>query len=140
MSDDADPGLLPTVHLARDEFEAECVRGVLEDAGIASVVPPTGQGVFGFPLRAGGPGVPVRVLPQDLSRAREVLADARWRGRSIDWDEVEVGDMPPEVARLMRPGGRPRWIRRVAIGVALTLLALMLASVVSGAWRAIVPR
>jgi hypothetical protein len=40
----------------------------------------------------------------------------------------------------MRPGGRPRWIRRVAIGVALTLLALMLASVVSGAWRAIVPR
>jgi len=140
VNEHSDPGLLPTVHLARDEFEAECVRGVLEDAGIASVVPPTGQGVFGFPLRAGGPGVPVRVLPQDLSRAREVLAEARWRGRSIDWDEVDVGDMPPEVARLMRPAGRASRIRRAAIGVALVLLALMLALVALGACRTIVAR
>ena len=96
-----DAGGMPTVFEARSDFEAQCVRGVLGDAGIRSVTVPTGQGIFGYPLRAGSRTVPVRVLPEDLSRARQALAEARWTGKSVDWDEVDVGEMPPEVARAL---------------------------------------
>lgn len=129
-----DVGGMPTVHEARSEFEAECVRSVLEDAGIGSVVPPSGQGIFGFPLRAGGASVPVRVLPEDLSRARQVLAEARWAGKSIDWDDADVGEVPPEVQGELGRAARHRRIRRfvmafgrVAVGVILLLVLLQLA-------------
>jgi hypothetical protein len=120
-----DAGAMPAAFEARSEFEAQCVRSVLEDAGIASVMPPTGQAIFGFPLRTGGNTVPVRVLPEDLSRARQVLAEARWAGKSIDWDEVDVGEVPPEVERMLRGGRAGRWIRRVILGVAWVLIAVI---------------
>lgn len=120
-----DAGAMPSAFEARSEFEAQCVRSVLEDAGIASVMPPTGQAIFGFPLRTGGTTVPVRVLPEDLSRARQVLAEARWAGKSIDWDEVDVGEVPPEVARVLRGDRAGRWIRRAVLGVAWMLIAVI---------------
>jgi hypothetical protein len=120
-----DAGAMPAAFEARSEFEAQCVRSVLEDAGIASVIPPTGQAIFGFPLRTGGSTVPVRVLPEDLSRARQVLAEARWTGKSIDWDEVDVGEVPPEVARVLRGDRAGRWIRRGILAVAWVLIAVI---------------
>jgi hypothetical protein len=120
-----DAGAMPAAFEARSEFEAQCVRSVLEDAGIASVIPPTGQAIFGFPLRTGGNTVPVRVLPEDLSRARQVLAEARWTGKSIDWDEVDVGEVPPEVARVLRGDRAGRWIRRGILAVAWVLIAVI---------------
>jgi hypothetical protein len=120
-----DAGAMPAAFEARSEFEAQCVRSVLEDAGIASVIPPTGQAVFGFPLRTGGNTVPVRVLPEDLSRARQVLAEARWTGKSIDWDEVDVGEVPPEVARVLRGDRAGRWIRRGILAVAWVLISVI---------------
>ena len=116
---------MPAAFEARSEFEAQCVRSVLSDAGIASVIPPTGQAIFGFPLRTGGNTVPVRVLPEDLSRARQVLAEARWTGKSIDWDEVDVGEVPPEVARVLRGDRAGRWIRRGILAVAWVLIAVI---------------
>jgi hypothetical protein len=120
-----DAGDMPTAYEARNEFEAQCVRGVLEDAGIRSVTVPAGQAIFGFPLRAGARGVPVRVLPDDLSRARQVIAEARWTGRSIDWDEVDVGEVPPEVARMLGGDRAGRWIRRGILGVAWVIIAVI---------------
>ena len=126
-----DAGTMPTVFEARSEFEAQCVRGVLEDAGIRSVTVPTGQGIFGFPLRAGARTVPVRVLPDDLSRARQALSEARWTGKSVDWDEVDVGEMPPEVARVLAGARRDRWVRRAFLAVAWVALAFVALAAVS---------
>lgn len=139
MSGDAravDVGDMPTAYEARNEFEAQCVRGVLEDAGIRSVTVPAGQAIFGFPLRAGARGVPVRVLPDDLSRARQVIAEARWTGRSIDWDEVDVGEMPPEVARMLARSQSDRWIRRAFLAVAWVALATVVLGMAVSLYRA----
>jgi len=130
-----DAGDMPTAYEARNEFEAQCVRGVLEDAGIRSVTVPAGQAIFGFPLRAGARGVPVRVLPDDLSRARQVIAEARWTGRSIDWDEVDVGEVPSEVARVLSRVRREAWIRRAMQALAWLMLALVAAGMVVSLWR-----
>jgi hypothetical protein len=134
-----DAGGMPTVFEARSDFEAQCVRGVLGDAGIRSVTVPTGQGIFGFPLRAGSRTVPVRVLPEDLSRARQALAEARWTGKSVDWDEVDVGEMPPEVARVVAGAAANRWVRRAALAVmwaAVGVVAVgLLASLAGCAYR-----
>lgn len=134
-----DAGGMPTVFEARSDFEAQCVRGVLGDAGIRSVTVPTGQGIFGFPLRAGSRTVPVRVLPEDLSRARQALAEARWTGKSVDWDEVDVGEMPPEVARVMAGAAANRWARRAALAVMWAAAAVvavgLLASLAGCAYR-----
>ena len=92
--------------------------------------------------------VPVRysgVVPDLFRENQGVVAHGR-----LGTDGIFVADeilakhdenyMPPEVARLMRPAGRASRIRRAAIGVALVLLALMLALVALGACRAIVAR
>ena len=123
-----DAGTMPVAYNARNEFEAQCVRSVLEDAGIKSVTLVPGQGIFGFPLRASAPGVPVRVLPEDHSRALQVIAEARWVGRSIDWDEVDVGEVPPEVARML-DRKRPE---RIFIRIVKSLIWIYLAVVLVG--------
>lgn len=130
-----DAGDMPVAVEASSEFEAECARSVLEEAGIRSVVIPSGQPIFGFPLRAGGRTVPVRVLPDDLSRARQVLAEARWTGKSIDWDEVDVGEVPPEVARVLSRARREAWIRRASQALAWLMLALVAAGMAVSLWR-----
>jgi hypothetical protein len=131
-----DAGDMPTAHEARNEFEAQCVRGILEDAGIRSVTVPSGQAIFGFPLRSGARGVPVRVLPDDLSRARQAIAEARWAGRSIDWDEVDVGEVPPEVARVLARSRTDRWVRRAFLAVAWVALATVLLGMAVSVYRA----
>lgn len=132
-----DAGDMPVVLEARNEFEAQCARSVLEDAGIRSVLIPSGQAIFGFPLRAGGRTVPVRVLPDDLSRARQVLAEARWVGRSVDWDEVDVGEVPPEVARVLARSRSEAWIRRAMAALAWLMLALVAAGIAVTVFRAL---
>jgi len=123
-----DAGEMPVAYEARNEFEAQCVRSVLEDAGIRSLTLPHGQAIFGFPMRAGASGVPVRVLPDDLSRAKQVIAEARWVGRSVDWDEVDVGEMPPDVARMLARARTDAWIRRALLAVAWVALAMVACS------------
>lgn len=132
-----DASAMPVAHEARSEFEAQCIRSVLEDAGIRSVVLPGGQALFGFPLRAGGAGVPVRVLPEDLTRARQAISEARWVGRSIDWDELDVGDMPPEVARMMGRARQERIVRRVMKAIAWVALLAVAGGIAAELFRAV---
>ena len=134
--DPLDAADMPVAHEARSEFEAQCVRSVLEEAGIRSVVLPGGQAVFGFPLRPGG-GVPVRVLPEDLTRARQAIAEARWVGRSIDWDELDVGDMPPDVARMLGRARRERLVHRLLMAIGWVALAAVVGGIAAGVWRSI---
>ena len=132
-----DAGTMPVAYNARNEFEAQCVRSVLEDAGIKSVALVPGQGIFGFPLRASAPGVPVRVLPEDHSRALQVIAEARWVGRSIDWDEVDVGDVPPEVARVLDRGKSERIFARLVKSLIWIYLAAVIIGIVVPVIRAL---
>lgn len=131
-----DAAAMPVAFEARNEFEARCVQSVLEDAGIRSVTLPTGQAIFGFPMRVGSM-VPVRVLPDDLTRARQAIAEARWVGRSVDWDDVDVGEMPPEVARMLARSRSDAWIRRGILGVAWAAILAVLASIGVGLFRAL---
>lgn len=128
---------MPVAYEARNEFEAQCVRTVLEDAGIKSVTLAPGQGIFGFPLRASAPGVPVRVLPEDHSRALQVIAEARWVGRSVDWDEVDVGDVPPEVARVLDRGRSERIFARLVKSLIWIYLAAVVVGIVVPVIRAL---
>jgi hypothetical protein len=120
---------MPTVTHAQTEFEAEAIRAVLADAGIRSLVVPCGSNVFGFPMAPGGKGIPVKVLEEDLSRAREVLSRARFVGRSVDWDDADLGEMAPEVrAALEKRGGARRvgGVLAAAGGVIAVLLVILL--------------
>lgn len=124
-----DAGDMPTVTHAQTDFEAEAIRAVLADAGIPSVVVPSGSNIFGFPLLPGGRGIPVRVLAVDLSRAREVLSRARFVGRSVDWDDADLGEMAPEVrAALEKPAGGRRvgGVLAAAGGVIAVIFVILL--------------
>lgn len=126
-----DAGALEVAFEARNEFEAQCVRALLEDVGIRSVTVPSGELVYGFPLCSGG-RIAVRVLPEDATRARQAIAEAKFVGRSIDWDELDVGEVPPEVARVLEGSRRARLVRRAFFAVAALLLAAIAVSFVVG--------
>ena len=132
-----DASSMPIACEARNEFEAQCVQSVLEDAGIQSVVDPSGVAIFGFPLRAGSTVVPVRVLPEDLSRAKQMISEARWVGKSVDWDDVDVGEMPPDVIRMLSRARTDRVIGRVMMAVAWIAIATVLVSIAIGLVRSI---
>jgi len=124
-----DAGDLAVAFEARNDFEAQCVRTLLQEVGIQSVTIPSGAAIFGFPLRPGG-GIPVRVLPEDLTRARQTIAEAKFVGKSIDWDDVDVGEVPPDVARVLAGARRTRMTRRAISAVAIVALVVIAVAVV----------
>lgn len=132
-----DSSSMPIACEARNEFEAQCVQSVLEDAGIQSIRDPSGVAIFGFPLRAGSTAVPVRVLPEDLSRARQMISEARWVGKSVDWDDVDVGEMPPDVIRMLSRARSDRVIGHVIMAVAWVAIAAVMVSIAIGLVRSI---
>ena len=135
-----DAGAMPTAFEARSEFEAQCVRTLLEEAGISCVVVPSGTTIFGFPLRAGGPTIPVRVLPEDLSRAKQAISEAKFVGRSIDWDEVDVGEASSDVAHALSRSRRVRRRRMVVTAMVWIILLAAALSAVAALIRAVVGR
>ena len=78
------------------------------------------------------------ITSEDLSRAKQVIAESRWVGRSVDWDEVDVGEMPPDVARIMARTRRDRWVQRAVMAVAWLALLVVVGSIALGLLRAIV--
>ena len=128
---------LVTVVEAASEFEAQTVIAVLAEAGIEAHVFPLAAIPIPDPLRARPLGrMPVQVAAGDLERARAALAEARESAAEIDWDEVDVGEPPPEVAaELARPRG-PRRRRMLALVLLVVAVILSLAVVASSLpWR-----
>jgi hypothetical protein len=75
------------------------------------------------------------VLPEDLSRARQVLAEARWSGKSIDWDDADVGEVPAEVRDELGKGERHRRVRRIVMAVGRAVVAvILLLMIAQGVW------
>jgi hypothetical protein len=128
-----DAGDLSTVAFASTEFEAEALRAVLDDAGISSLFLPSGSNLFGFPLRADGGSIPVKVLPEDLSRAKEVLSRAKFIGRSVDWDDVDVGEMPPDVRSVLERRTSTRRAGGIAVAIGALVAAVIVILAVGGA-------
>jgi hypothetical protein len=58
-------------------------------------------------------------------------------GRSIDWDEIDVGDVPPEVARMLGRGRSERVLARAMMAVAWIALSVVLLSFVVSLVRAL---
>lgn len=126
-----DAGDLPTAAEAQNEFQAEAIRAVLIDAGISSIYVPSGSSLFGFST-APGRTIPVKVLPQDLSRAKEVLSRAKFVGRSVDWDDVDVGDMPPEVRTTLEQGRTAQRAGGFLVWLGAVVAALIALLVIGG--------
>ena len=76
------------------ELHAQMLADALQDEGIESEV--SGGVTGGF--RAEAPGmVKVLVRATDLARAKAIFQDWEHQGESVDWDEVDVGEMEDDV-------------------------------------------
>lgn len=128
---------LVTVCEANGEFEAQTLVAILAEAGIDAHVFPLATIPIPDPFRARAPGrMPVQVAAADLERATEAIAAARESAARIDWDEVEVGDPPPEVAAALggrRRRGRLRFLALAIVAIAVLVAIASLASSVP--WR-----
>lgn len=72
---EADAAQTVAVYAAPDSITAELVCGALRDAGIPAVIGEQVAGAYGGALATGeGYWGEIRVLPEDVERAREILA------------------------------------------------------------------
>lgn len=125
---DFDP-LVPFVD-AQGEFEARTIVAVLEDAGIEGHVFVLGDLGLTTSISPGGRGVPVFVRRSMVDRARQVLAESREIGASVDWDSIDVGEEPPfpPRRRMMRSLVHAFAVMLLVGGAAATAMLLLGAS------------
>jgi len=83
------------------ELEAQSLSAVLEEAGIHAVVNSSPFTVLSC-ATAPGSEVALRVPQDQLELAKQALEISRIHAATIDWDEVDLGDMPPEVENLIQ--------------------------------------
>ena len=129
-SDDNPDQLVPVVDCS-NELEGQELRSVIEDAGIPAFVLETetlGIGLGRTDARLGG--VQVKVARSNRERAREALELSRIQSARIDWDEVDVGEAPPEVLNVLDNRPLVHNTRRVVtllgpiLGIGFLLLAI----------------
>lgn len=134
---DASASGLATVVEAGSEFEAQTVVAVLADAGIEAHVFPLATIPIPNALRARPTGaMPVQVAAADLGRARAALAAAREAAANLDWDAVEVGDPPPDIAASLARSRGSRRLRTLAFAlIALAALIVLTFVAASFPWR-----
>ena len=82
------------------ELEAQSLSAILEEAGIFAVVNSSPFTVLSC-ATAPGSEVTLRVPQDQLEQAKQALEISRIHAATIDWDEVDLGDMPPEVENLI---------------------------------------
>lgn len=83
------------------ELEAQSLSAILQDAGICAVVNSSPFTVLSCAI-APGSEVTLRVPQDQLELAKQTLEISRIHAATIDWDEVDLGDMPPEVENLIQ--------------------------------------
>lgn len=137
MSGSGQAAGLVTVVEASSEFEAQTIVAVLAEAGIEAAVFPLATIPIPDPLRNRPAGrMPVQVAAADLERARAALAEAKDAAEQLDWNEVDVGDPPPEVAAVLGRRRGPRRMRFLALVVLAIAVLLSLAVIASSVpWR-----
>ncbi|MAB28508.1 MAG: hypothetical protein CMJ53_04400 [Planctomycetaceae bacterium] len=83
------------------ELEAQSLSAILEEAGIFAVVNSSPFTVLSCAI-APGSEVTLRVPQDQLELAKQALEISRIHAATIDWDEVDLGEMPPEVENLIQ--------------------------------------
>ena len=83
------------------ELEAQSLSAILEEAGIFAVVNSSPFTALSCAI-APGSEVTLRVPQDQLELAKQTLEISRIHAATIDWDEVDLGDMPPEVENLIQ--------------------------------------
>ena len=117
----------------RNEIAAQEVRSLLEASGMPAFV--FGKGGLGLNMtdeHARHGGLQVQVPAGRVEEARQILKSVESDAASIDWDEVDVGDMPPEVADIVESQAATHAIRRFVITVGPFLGILILLAAVAG--------
>jgi len=113
---------LVTLTVKPNEFAAESVVAVLDEAGIPAWT--FGLGQAALPLGERLIGVPVQVRKADLERAKEALKQQVADSVDIDWDSVDVGERADDLPLTSRR--RMPLMVRLGFVLAVSLMVIML--------------
>ena len=115
------------------ELEAQSLSAILEEAGIYAVVNSSPFTVLSCAI-APGSEVTLRVPQDQLELAKQALEISRIHAATIDWDEVDLGEMPPEVENLIQQRevihGFARFIAVTGMILGLLILLVFTAGIV----------
>ena len=99
--DESESNPLVLLCSCQHELEAQSLSAILEEAGIFAVVNSSPFTVLSCAI-APGSEVTLRVPQDQLELAKQALEISRIHAATIDWDEVDLGEMPPEVENLIQ--------------------------------------
>ena len=115
------------------ELEAQSLSAILEEAGIFAVVNSSPFTVLSCAI-APGSEVTLRVPQDQLELAKQALEISRIHAATIDWDEVDLGEMPPEVENLIQQRevihGFSRFLAVTGMILGLLILLMFTAGIV----------
>ncbi len=125
-------GLAPLTTCS-NELEAQEIRMILEEAGMPAFV--FDKGGLGLNMADGEARVgatQVQVPSGRIDEARSILESIVSDSAGIDWEQVDVGDMPPEVADVLGSRNAMHSVRRFVATVGPLLGILILLGVGAG--------
>lgn len=115
------------------ELEAQSLKAILEDDGIFAVVNSSPFTVLSCALSPGS-DVTLRVPQDQLELAKQTLEISRIHAATIDWDEVDLGEMPAEVENLIQQRevihGFSRFLAVTGMILGLLILLMFTAGIV----------
>ena len=124
---------LASLRTCRNELEAQEIRLVLEEAGLpAFVFDKGGLGLNMCDAQARVGATQVQVPAHRLEEARMILAARETDAAAIDWERVDVGEMPPEVADVLESRSVMHLVRRLVATIGPLLGILILIGVGTG--------
>lgn len=127
-----DPQMFVELTTVRSPLEAEAVIAALAERGIDA----QGFNHAASMLGSISLNVPysVSVKREDFETARALLADIRAESAAIDWDQVDVGEMPAEVKRELDRGTAkfPRMVMYLGAVLAIVAFVVILLNAIFG--------
>lgn len=115
------------------ELEAQSLKAILEDDGIFAVVNSSPFTVLSCAISPGS-DVTLRVPQDQLELAKQTLEISRIHAATIDWDEVDLGEMPAEVENLIQQRevihGFSRFLAVTGMILGLLILLMFTAGIV----------
>lgn len=117
----------------RSELEAREICTLLEEADMPAYV--FSKGGLGVDMVSGDARIgvaQVQVPAVRLEEARSIIRSVEEVSSMIDWDEVDVGEMPDEVAEVLASRGAVHALGRFVVTVGPILGILILLAVLVG--------